>query len=348
MKTLLLLVTALCLLLAYISEPLMVEHRNRRILAELASKGVRTSSVGLLNVDQTLRRTLVSYLGVPAYPHLYALDFSAAKLEEVDLSQLQQLYAVRDLNFCGTSLTDGLLEQLSDHPYLLKLDLSLTQVTDESVKSLTRFRNLASLNVLGTKVSYLTLEKLDGQLEFAHFAEERAIDEWIGNGFQADYALRHINHAQDGDAGKLSLSTVTAGIKAEYAVVGMKGSPMPFSAKDVEHLNHLASLREIDFHQVHFGSEGLTKLKRLKHLRTMELWFVNLQDADLEALTRQTQLEKLEIHYADQITDDGIEHLPSLSNLTELKISNCPGVSEQAIDKLRQHLPNCQIEFSTW
>lgn len=341
MKTLLLLVTALCLLLAYLSEPLMVEHRNRRILAELESKGVKTSIVGLIHVDQTLRRTLVSYFGVPAYPHQYSLDFSGAKLEEVDLKPLNQLYTVSALNFRGTKLNDRQLDQIAASPFLQTLDISQTQVTEEAIEKLERFRNLASLEVVGTSVAYPVLDKLDSLLEFAHFAEKKAIAEFDAAGFQLVDTPRILEFEQ-------IFSLIRAGQEATYAYVSGSGQPIPFTPTHVEHLNHLTSLTDIGFHTVQLGSEGLSHLRPLPELNILEFWFVNLQDADLEAIARQTQLERLQLHYADEITDAGIIHLGALKKLQSLRISDCPGLTEQTIDKLRRQLPDCQIEFTTW
>jgi hypothetical protein len=43
------------------------------------------------------------------------------------------------------------------------------------------------------------------------------------------------------------------------------------------------------------------------------------------------------------ITDGGLRHLESLSNLVYLDLRDCPGVTDAGVVRLQKALPNCQI-----
>jgi hypothetical protein len=223
---------------------------------------------------------------------------------------------------------------------LTRLDLSGTGVTDAGVATLCNLEVLASLQVTGTPVTYACLEKLDAALPYAHFCEEKAIAELETAGIQVVGTPRWV----EGDSAR-GLWMTRSGEQADFVVVGMNRQ-ITLTQRDVENLGHLQSLKEITMHTVQLSPSGLANLRPLAGLKTLEIWFVDLSDRDLEAVARQPQLENLSIYEADSLTDAGVKHLQSLKKLKRLRINECGGITKEAISALQTVLPECDVKFS--
>ena len=66
-----------------------------------------------------------------------------------------------------------------------------------------------------------------------------------------------------------------------------------------------------------------------------------IDETDLMHLGRIESLQTLSFHH-NEMTDRGIEHLANLRRLEKLEFIQTR-VTEEAVDKLRQELPNCEI-----
>ncbi len=44
------------------------------------------------------------------------------------------------------------------------------------------------------------------------------------------------------------------------------------------------------------------------------------------------------------ITDKGLHHLESLSNLRRLVLTECPNITDEGVARLQKALPNCTID----
>ena len=93
--------------------------------------------------------------------------------------------------------------------------------------------------------------------------------------------------------------------------------------------------------------EGLKNLKILRlgnrdHGMIRRIKPVRVTDSGLKHLKGLAQLEQLILDHTG-VTDAGLEHLKGLKNLKSLWI---PGgqVSEDGLEKLREALPNCNID----
>ncbi len=74
-----------------------------------------------------------------------------------------------------------------------------------------------------------------------------------------------------------------------------------------------------------------------------------MTDDSLKVLSQYTKahLEELEVSDLKQVTDVGVAALGRISALKHLRLSNMPGVyaEEAVLQKLREKLPNCVIEW---
>lgn len=344
LKALLVAVALLCWVLALVSQPIVEEMRQRQLLREATALGARTTdNLATILRDPSLGRYLLSLFST-SYDRttLVGLDFSGTKVKDADLALLPKIRYVKELNLSNTQITDAGLAHLAKLEYLTKLDLSGTKVTDQGMTHLGGLDILASLRVAGTSVSHAALEPLDVKLPYAHFREEKAVEELKAAGIQVVGSVRHF----EGDMAR-GCWMIHGGTEAVHIIVGMNRK-LTVTRQDVENLSYLPSVYEVTFHTVTLGPQGLAGWQPLEKLRTLEFWFINLSDNDLATIGRQTQLETLAIYDADAITDTGLQQLKSLGKLKKLRISSCGGVSQEAVSALEQALPECRVEFSTY
>lgn len=342
LKSLLLAIAALCVLLALIAQPMVEARRQRQLIDELIACGVKISSRGTVMREPSLGRFVLGMFS-SAYDRyqLYGLDVSKAKFTDHDLATLARLRHIKELNLTGTPITDAAIPHLQSMYYLSKLDISSTRLTDEGAMGLSSLVNLSSLRVMHTEITYDALETLDEKLPHAHFCEERAIEELKAAGIQV------VDQPRISEGDDLWNWIIKSGNEAVMVVVGMNQKPT-LRPDVVLHLNYLQSLREMTFHTVTLGPPGLQGLQPLKSLKELAIWYVNLTDKDVEALSRQTQLESLTIREAELITDDCLKQLSELTNLRKLDIKGCGHITPEAIAELTDKLPNCNIVFSRY
>jgi len=342
MKSLLLVVTVLCIFLTTIAQPIAELRQERAILDQVAALGGRISTLGSVSRKPSLGRFVLACFDA-SYDRFYryCIDLSGTKLKDDDLQHLARIHHIRELDLSNTHISDAGVRYLRKLESLQKLDLSGTRVTDRGIAQLNTIPTLALLQMARIQVSDAALERLDAELPYAHVCEQMAIAELKAAGVQVVDCARWVDvPIEDG-------STVHAGSEAFEVVVGMNRA-VSFAAQNVLRLGYLQSLREATFHTVTFGPEGLTALRPLGSLKVLSFWFTNLTDRDLESLERHRQLESLTIYKADEITGNGLAKLTTLTSLKKLRVSACKGITKEHVDALAQQLPDCSCEFSEY
>lgn len=343
LKSLLAAMSVVCIILAFIAQPIMEERSRQALLHELTARGAKVSFLADIPAENSFGRTLLSLFNSRyVRRHLYGLDFSNAALSDSDLPRIAKLRYIKQLNLNGLPITDASLLPIRSLPYLSELDLGGTKVTDQGIAGLDTLRNLCTLRVTGTNVSYAALEKLDATLPYAHFCEDRAIEELKVAGIQVVGSPRFM----DGDPAQ-GMWVIKAGNQADHVIVGMNRK-LTLVPDNVVHMNYLQSLREMTFHTITLGPGGLEQLKPIPKMKELEIWYVNLSDRDMEAIGRQTQLESLTICGCRQITNEGLKHLKSLKNLKRLHIEDCDPTTKEGMAALKRALPDCQCNYANY
>lgn len=333
--------TIACILLALLAQPIIEARQRQSLLHQATVLGAKIDRVGLVSQESSPGRFLLTFFDSSyAYTPLYKLDFSGTGLSDEELAQVVPINHIRELNLSGTKITDAAFRHLDQCKLLEQLDLSATAVTDEGVSQLSDQRNLASLRVFGSQISYDALARLDAALPYAHFCEERAIEEAKAAGIQV-VAFPRLHESPNG------FHVVQSGGEATNAIVGMNRR-LSLTAQDVLHLGYLQSLQDLRFHTVTLAPDSLSTLQPLAKLKLLAIHSVNLSDGDLKSLANQTQLESLTIHGCPAVTDAGVAQLKTLVNLKKLSISSCPQVTKEGVASLAAELPNCECEQSKW
>ncbi len=329
LRSLLAAMTAICILLAIVAGPLMEIRRERQLIAKFSALGAKVSVNGSIHRGGLGRALLALIDSHFDESSLCRLDFSGAAIADSDLTGVARLTYIDELKLGGTAITDDGLRNLAGLNYLKQLDLHGTRVTDNGIANLGVLPSLNRLSVADTAVTYAALERLDATLPFAHLCQQKAIDDLMSAGVQIVHLPNYIDR-EDAQG-----HTVCDGERVTYVLVGMTsrnrptatGSPwVTFTADQMAQLNRLGDIESIEFHSVSFGPEGLTGLAAFPSLKAMSVWHANLQDRDLDAIARQTELNELGIHHTE-ITDQGLATLKRLKKLQRLTIVDCPAVS---------------------
>lgn len=111
----------------------------------------------------------------------------------------------------------------------------------------------------------------------------------------------------------------------------------------LEQLKGLKRLKALNVESTEITDAGLEHLKGLAALKSLSIWSNKITDAGLEHLKGLGELEELQIG-SYWITDVGLMHLTGLTNLQLVRL-HCTEVTDEGMDKFREALPNCEIEY---
>ncbi len=343
LKSMLAAMSVACVVLALIAQPIIEERLQQELLDQIVARGAKISLLANVPREDSLGCSLLAMFNARySCYRLYSLDLTGTSCSNEDLNRLVPLRHIKDLKLAHTQISDVGIQCLQNLPYLTKLDLGETRLTDEGIMQLSTLRNLCSLRVVGTSVTYEALEQLDAALPYAHFCEEKAIEELKAAGIQVVNTPRFL----DGDS-KLGMSVIRAGEEVTDVIVGMNRK-LTLVPNDVLNLSRLRSVRCMTFHTVTLGSGGLEQLRPLPKMKDLQIWNVNLSDRDLEAIARQSQLESLTICGCREVSNQGLEHLGGLKNLQHLQIDDCDATTKSGMAALQRNLPNCGCSYTNY
>ena len=89
---------------------------------------------------------------------------------------------------------------------------------------------------------------------------------------------------------------------------------------------------------------GLISLGQLTKLENLALYHIKMSDVGLSHLRKMDSLRSLEIGYTEA-SDDGLEYLVELNNLSTLKLFGT-SFTEAGLTRIKNALPNCSIYLS--
>lgn len=123
-------------------------------------------------------------------------------------------------------------------------------------------------------------------------------------------------------------------------------APEPAWLRRFTGANYLASVKHVD---LQYATDAelrtvaqLTNLERLTLVRA-----VDVTDAGLAQLRGLKKLRVLKLYDADMLTDAGLDHLAQMRGLRHLTLGPLPRhVTPAALARLRSALPDCQVEVT--
>jgi hypothetical protein len=329
--------TLAAVVLGLFARPVAEQRRRERVLGEAIKLGGIYKAVHPHPVAPSFGQRLLTLFD-SSYDDLYLYEVGLAHTAatDADVMRLAELEAIESLDLEGTRVTEKALPALGRLRHLRSLNLNGTRVTDRGLAELEAAKNLFMLRVVGTAVTYDALEQLDKLQPNTNFSEQRALEELHEAGLQV--LDEYVNATPPFGVGDSHLRGA--------AIIGGMNRQITLTNEDVERLNYVESLAELTLHTVTLEAAGLTALKRLPNLKTLEIWTTDVSDADLAAVARQLQLRWLTIYNSRKVTDAGISKLAALGELQYLSVGGCEHVSRESVAAVVADKPACQWRYA--
>lgn len=299
------------------------------------------------------------------------IDLHKISLSDETLSSLTNLKSLQVLNLADTSFSDeslSILEGVS--PGLISLDLRGCPISDKATTVITRFANLKALRFNGKNGQTGISDDGVRSLAACKSLKVLALDELTFVGTDGLAALTGLKDLQELYVGGTIVDDDSCRVIASFPNLRkLRLSRDQVSDAGLEILSDCSQLEELDLSEDSLISDaGMASVAKLKALKKLNLWRVQisdagvlmlaplvnldwlnldntkLSDAGLSALSDMTKLSFLHLG-STQITADGAPALFHLTTLKDLKITrSAMGASDAAVAELKKHLPNTAIQ----
>ena len=229
-------------------------------------------------------------------------------------SGLEELYLVE-----SKSLTDAAFQELPCKETLVNANLyQCLPMSDKGIAAFNSLPNLKNFNV--GSIRALTNQSL----------------KTIGT----NKALTHLTICDNDnfdDQGLSHLSGLTHLVTLNlWHTKGLTGSGF-------QHLTGMSKLTELNLADCHnLEDPHFSKLNQLQSLRILYLDNSPISDKGTEHL-QALQLNELTLSDCENLTDQSLAHLAKIQSLQYLDISNCTGLSDNALLRISKALPDCEI-----
>lgn len=242
----------------------------------------------------------------------------------------------------GLDLSNAGLARLEGFASLRSLDLSRSRVTDSGLVSLSRLGNIRWLNLSETRI---------GDAGIVHVAKLPDLEELVLRQTPVtDAGLSHLRQLKKLRVLVLSDTVVSdTGLRHiseldQLEVLGLFQTKVTDAG--LSHLSGAGKLSELSLSQTNVTDKGVAALAemQLDNLKTLYLAGTKITDSGMSSLVRLKQLAKLDISECPGITDAAVEPLMACKALEELTVRGTQ-MSEKGLQALSSALPNCLIEF---
>lgn len=299
------------------------------------------------------------------------IDLHNLSVSGSTLAFLAELKSLRVLNLADTSFSDESLSVLEDvSPGLISLDLRGCPITDKATPVITRFEGLKALRFNGKNGQTSISDDGVRSLAACKSLKVLALDELTFVGTDGLAALTGLTDLQELYLAGTIVDDDSCRVIASFPNLRkLRLSRDQISDAGLEILSDCSLLEELDLSEDSLISDaGMASVAKLKALKKLNLWrvqisdagvlmlapLVNLEwlnldntklsDAGLSALSNMTKLSFLHLG-STQITADGAPALFHLTTLKDIKITrSAMGASDAAVAELKKHLPNTSIQ----
>ena len=245
------------------------------------------------------------------------VSYSQMELTKKSFKYISQMSQLEALKLTDSIVKDDWLKYLRGKP-IRKLDLFGTQITDDCVPHLLAMPKLRWIGLGHTEITDKGLEELSShpRLQFVELDRTNITDE----GVKSLSKLRSLRNLDLADTSTTSSSMDLIGKMTELKSLSLKG--------------------------VKLDGTSIAKLNGLKKLRQLNLGDCQIGDKDLTTIHKLKNLNGLRISINDGLTDKCLKPIGKLKKLRFLEITQCPNITDGAVEKFKQKHPNCKVKHS--
>ncbi|MEO2020164.1 MAG: hypothetical protein ABGZ53_38020 [Fuerstiella sp.] len=295
--------------------------------------------------------------------------FSGPHVVDNDVKVIADYSDLKSITFMECpAVTDAAMKSLNSQTGLTSLIINNAKIGDAgllslSAESMASLKQLMLTNLPATDKGMSCLAVMPGCDDVELFGLKISDDGL--QPFSNLPALRRLCLQNCGNitgTGLSSLSTLS-----ELRELDLRGTVL--SEDGMLELGHLVQLELLLLDAVNTTDKGLAQVAGITALKTFGFTDAPVTDDGLAHLASLQRLEELNISECKQITNDGLLHLAKLKSLKRLSLMECPmltgdgmvhfeamtglemlsvtdsPVSEKAVRKLKESIPQCTIFF---
>lgn len=256
--------------------------------------------------------------------------------------------APRDTDWQRVAKTPGAVTLDPGREFALDIATDATDAALAGLRELADERQLHAVGlVYGTKATAVGLVHLGAlkHVRVVGLTGTTAVSDGVLGALSGIPGLRELNLRECAAITDVGVGALAALRELEELDLG--GCP-EVTDRGIASLCALSNLRDLDLP----GGEGITdasleSISRIGSLKRLSLPPGRTGDAGLQYVARLSGLEVLSVNSA-KVTDAGLRQLSALTNLRTLWLPArtplcAPAFTQEAVDELRQALPNCRI-----
>lgn len=245
---------------------------------------------------------------------------------------------------------------LAEFPRLRSLDVSGNQLADEELKLLEEMSGLESVKLVGCDVSPARLKSLKQAVPDCEIT------------YSTDPLLNAVLNHQDNVAEAVAATAERIGRNESGEIVAVEFRHSRISDEGLSVLKRLPAVERLSFvYCRRLTDDGMKRLKEFDHLKALTLSHTDVGNRGLIAVGELVELNSLDLTWTRAIDDEGVKQLQGLTELTRLALRGTgvsdvgllrlSGLSKLAsldlrntevtragVNRLRQKLPNCNIQ----
>jgi hypothetical protein len=229
---------------------------------------------------------------------------------DAGVAHLAGLHNLTKLDLSFTQVTDAGLKRLGGQKNLTELGLDGTRVGDDGLRHVAGFANLTRLSIMNTRVTDAGMEHVAGFTNLTHLSLY---------GLVTDKGLVHLAGLQKLAYLTLGKNITDGGLSHLSGLKSLNYLSLLDTKVKGAGLRHLAGLKNLAYVDVPITDEALRALHEIGLLYTLPQ--ANTGTGSRPTSSEQVVALKFPNTRDQRITDEGLKHLASFKNLTQLDLS---------------------------
>jgi len=282
------------------------------------------------------------------------IQSTAYHLSEQGMQVMQKLTSLKKLKVCDVDISGNAFKELSNLSQLEALTLEQTSLSVESMKSISQIKSLKILN-LGNCYLLDANTNINGDVSLDYISNLQRLEEFTlhsssfyGSGlmnFGRMSSLEYLDLEKCwclDNTGLTSIGDIKSLKILKLSYKNISGIRINSTNEVLQRFSLLPCLKEFSLtrESVSYSSgnlytldKGIDSLSQTSTLTKLALHMIQLTDLAFCRFTELSQLVQLDISMCVGITNDAIKHISEIPNLEELDLTYCHQVNHLGIQQ---------------